>query len=72
MKLERRGSVDAGGEDKPDFVLLDINMPGVNGIEIIGSLRKFVPNGKILILTVHNSREYVLHVARAPGRTAIS
>src|SRR5437763_344236 len=46
---------------QPDFILLDINMPGVNGIEIVGSLRKCQPNSKILILTVHNSREYVLH-----------
>ncbi len=51
--------------NKPDLVLLDINMPGVNGIEIVGSLRKLAPLAKILILTVHNSREYVLHVARS-------
>src|SRR5688500_8373680 len=49
---------------RPDFILLDINMPGVNGLEIVGQLRKNVPDSKILILTVHNSREYVLHVAR--------
>jgi DNA-binding NarL/FixJ family response regulator len=50
---------------KPDFILLDINMPGVNGIEIVGSLRKLLPQAKILMLTVHNSREYVLHVVRS-------
>jgi DNA-binding NarL/FixJ family response regulator len=50
---------------RPDFILLDINMPGANGLEIVGQLRKLVPNSKILILTVHNSREYVLHVARS-------
>lgn len=50
---------------RPDFVLLDINMPGVNGIEILGNLRRSVPDTKVLVLTVHNSREYVLHVARA-------
>ncbi len=50
---------------RPDFVLLDINMPDVNGIEILGNLRRSVPDTKVLVLTVHNSREYVLHVARA-------
>jgi len=50
---------------QPDFILLDINMPGVNGLEAVGQLRKIIPQAKIVILTVHNSREYVLHVARS-------
>jgi len=50
---------------QPDFVLLDINMPGVTGLEVVTHLRRLVPKTKILILTVHNSREYVLHVARS-------
>ena len=53
------------GELNPNFILLDINLPGGNGLEIIGKLRKLLPHAKILILTVHNSREYVLHVARS-------
>jgi DNA-binding NarL/FixJ family response regulator len=58
-------ALELAAEHKPDFILLDINMPGVNGIEIVGSLRKLLPGSKILMLTVHNSREYVLHVARS-------
>lgn len=50
---------------QPDFILLDINMPGITGLEAVGQLRKLAPQSKILILTVHNSREYVLHVARS-------
>jgi DNA-binding NarL/FixJ family response regulator len=52
-------------EHEPDFILLDINMPGINGLEAVGQLRKLTPAAKILILTVHNSREYVLHVAKS-------
>jgi DNA-binding NarL/FixJ family response regulator len=52
-------------EHKPNFILLDINMPGTNGLEIVAHLRKIVPEARILILTVHNTREYVLHVARS-------
>ncbi len=58
-------ALERAEEYKPDFILLDINMPGVNGIEIVASLRKLLPDSKILILTVHNTREYVLHVARS-------
>ena len=52
-------------QHQPDFILLDLNMPGMNGLEAVGQLRKAVPQAKILVLTVHNSREYVLHVARS-------
>lgn len=58
-------AVKLAQQHEPDFILLDINMPGTNGLEAVGQLRKFTPNAKILILTVHNSREYVLHVARS-------
>ena len=50
---------------EPDFILLDINMPEMSGLEAVGKLRKCSPAAKILILTVHNSREYVLHVAKS-------
>jgi DNA-binding NarL/FixJ family response regulator len=53
------------GKLKPDFVLLDINLPGANGLEIIGRLGKLSSQSRILVLTVHNTREYVLHVARS-------
>jgi DNA-binding NarL/FixJ family response regulator len=52
-------------QHKPDFILLDINMPEINGLEAVGQLRKSTPGAKILILTVHNSREYVLHIAKS-------
>jgi DNA-binding NarL/FixJ family response regulator len=58
-------AVKMAAQHDPDFILLDINMPGTNGLEAVGQLRKSTPKAKILVLTVHNSREYVLHVARS-------
>src|SRR2546426_12265904 len=39
----------------PDVVLLDINMPHMNGLDAMTSLRRQVPNAKILVLTMHNT-----------------
>lgn len=45
---------------KPDVLLLDINMPKKNGIEVLEEIKKKNFNVKVLILTVHNEVEYLL------------
>lgn len=45
---------------KPDVLLLDINMPEKNGIEVLEELRSKNDDTKILILTVHNEVEYLV------------
>ena len=45
---------------KPDVLLLDINMPKKNGIEVLEEIRKKNMDVKVLILTVHNEVEYLL------------
>jgi DNA-binding NarL/FixJ family response regulator len=42
-------------ELKPDIVLLDINMPGMNGIQIASKIRRVASETKIVFLTVHNT-----------------
>lgn len=44
----------------PDIVLLDINMPVMNGIEALQEIRKKKLKTKVIILTVHNEIEYLL------------
>jgi len=45
---------------KPDVLLLDINMPKKNGIEVLEEIKKKKINVKVLILTVHNEIEYLV------------
>ena len=52
----------------PDVVLMDISMPQMNGLEAMSTLRKQVPNAKILILSMHDSREYIAQVVRSGAR----
>lgn len=44
----------------PDVLLLDINMPKKNGIEVLEEIKKKKIKVKVLILTVHNEVDYLL------------
>ncbi len=44
----------------PDVLLLDINMPGKNGLDVLTEIKKKNSEVKVLILTVHNELEYLL------------
>ncbi len=45
---------------KPDVLLLDINMPNLNGIDVLKNIRSHKMNVKVLVLTVHNEVEYLM------------
>ncbi|MEO3408075.1 response regulator transcription factor [Mucilaginibacter sp. CAU 1740] len=47
--------------DRPDVILLDIELPGVNGIDAIPKLKKLLPNCYILILTVYESEKQIFN-----------
>jgi DNA-binding NarL/FixJ family response regulator len=50
---------------RPDVVLLDVGMPGLNGLEVAGRLVTSDPAIRVLILSMHTSEEYVLRALRA-------
>ncbi len=49
---------------KPDLVLLDLNMPGMNGIDTLVALKKLEPDARVIILTVSNAEEDVVSALR--------
>ena len=50
---------------KPDVAIIDISMPGLDGIEVVRQILKAVPDTKVLILTMHESDQMVRHALEA-------
>ncbi|MEJ2394858.1 MAG: response regulator transcription factor [Candidatus Thiodiazotropha sp.] len=47
-------------ELKPDLVIMDLSMPGMNGMDALKEIKDRIPEVKALVLTVHSEEEYVL------------
>ena len=55
-----RKAIDKINELHPDILLLDVNMPVLGGIETLAEIRKNNINVKVIMLTIHNEREYLI------------
>jgi DNA-binding NarL/FixJ family response regulator len=49
---------------KPDVVLLDLSLPGVQGLEVLRELQTFPQPPRVVVLTIHDEQELVLGAAR--------
>jgi len=57
-------ALEQAERERPDVVLLDLSMPGMSGLELVRQLRARLPDTRILVLSVHDDREYVLESVR--------
>jgi len=54
-----QGAIDRVKELQPDVILLDLNMPGMNGLSATEIILERRPETRILILSMHDSPEYI-------------
>ncbi len=53
---------------QPDVVVLDINMPGMSGIDALKGIRERLPAVRVVVLTLHHSAELIREIRRVGGK----
>jgi two-component system invasion response regulator UvrY len=62
---EGREALQQVHQTKPDGAVVDISMPGLDGLEVISQARHYYPKLPILILTMHEEEQYVVRAIAA-------
>jgi two-component system invasion response regulator UvrY len=62
---EGREALQQIHQTKPDVAVVDISMPGLDGLEVISQVRNYYPKLPILILTMHEEEQYVVRAIAA-------
>ncbi len=52
-------------QHQPEVVLMDVSMPIMNGMEAAEQIKQLFPNVKVLMLTMHDNREYIMKVMQS-------
>ena len=58
-------AVEALPRDRPDVVLMDINLPGMNGVECVRRLKQLAPDSLVIMLTVYEDTENIFNALAA-------
>ena len=60
-----RDAVRFVAETGPDVVMMDLTMPGMNGMEAIANVKKRFPETHVLVVTLHKTEEFIVSSLRA-------
>jgi DNA-binding NarL/FixJ family response regulator len=63
-----KGAVNSAFHVRPDVAIIDYGLPRLNGIEAARQIRHHLPDTEILIFTMHNSDDILLHALEAGAR----
>jgi len=63
-----RRAVELVSEHDPDVIVMDVSMPDMNGIEATRQILKINPGIKIIALSMHSERQYVLSMMKSGAR----
>ncbi len=58
-------AVELAQKMQPDVAIVDLSMPRLGGIEVVRRLRESLPATRVLVVTMHQEEEYVVHAVRA-------
>jgi DNA-binding NarL/FixJ family response regulator len=65
VAADAMAGIDLAREHEPDLVMLDLLMPGMSGLEVLGTIQKASPRSRLVLLTASESAEDLLAAVKA-------
>ena len=65
VAADAMAGIDLAREHGPDLVMLDLLMPGMSGLEVLGTIQKASPRSRLVLLTASESAEDLLAAVKA-------
>lgn len=65
VAADAMSGIDLAREHEPDLVMLDLLMPGMSGLEVVGTIIKASPRSRVVLLTASESAEDLLAAVKA-------
>jgi len=65
-------AIDVAGKVQPNFVVLDLAMPTLNGVSAVRGILKAAPGTKVVLLTMHTEEYQILEAFRAGVKGCVS